>query len=249
MGYSKHGDLPALDPHALQNLTDKIQDKLKMSTSAVTKDDQVRQKTTSSHKPSRKAERPKQKANVVKKELREASKKQVSVDGPKHSNQKRTKDLRHGHAKTNGVTPAEVSQNTVKAAVPAYDRLDDHEDPELDREVAALGGTRDDLRLMGAADSESEIEGEVTGKANRIGRTSTQDVLEMVRQLGLDKISAQRIDESEEEVLDEQELEDPEHGYKKHHDDTSYKSDDIGLSPAKAADAGKRRLVWLLQRG
>lgn len=82
-------------------------------------------------------------------------------------------------------------------------------DNSLDKEIRALGGTKDDFDLIANIVSESEMEDEEVRPINNSGNVLQKEILQLVRHLGVDKVAKEELmADSAPEVADEfQELE------------------------------------------
>lgn len=112
-----------------------------------------------------------------------------------------TKRLRDGQVKdtidakprVNGV-PKE--QNGHKKAPEEHSRLE--------QEILALGGSKDDLKLIEDAASDSELEDDNTGSKKPPSKGLKKELLRLVQELGIEK-TAQDVDESVDANFDEDE--------------------------------------------
>lgn len=74
---------------------------------------------------------------------------------------------------------------------------------DFQNEVLSFGGTQADIDLVEAAESESEIEGGETLNISRSEQNSSLDVPKIIRQLGLDKMSAVDVFDVDQEIEDQ----------------------------------------------
>ena len=113
------------------------------------------------------------------------------------------KRLRDGRVKATGSVRRRDDVNNIKLG----SRQENPLLPErgnIQDEIEALGGTKDDLELIADVQSDSEIEGDTTGLDGASGGSLTKELQKMVRQLGVDK-AAQK------EILEPQNSEEEEH--------------------------------------
>lgn len=87
--------------------------------------------------------------------------------------------------------------------------IESDKDNGLDKEIRALGGTREDFDLIANNVSESEMEDGEVRPIKHPGNVLQKEILQLVRQLGLDKVAKEELmADSASEVADEvQELE------------------------------------------
>lgn len=201
-----------LNPDALRSLTEKIETTLKKpGKGANLKDVPVRSKTKA--------------PNVKKKSGEHSSKTPVSTSVVKAvSNgsseivkQKPTmalktnqgkKRLRDGRVKEESYGRKGHDVNNIKLGSrnrkPALGK-----DTKFDEEVRALGGTKEDVGLVAEVVSESEMEDEEAGLGKNLRNGLEKEILQLVRQLGVDRMGRNELmagSESEEaDGVDEQE--------------------------------------------
>ena len=83
-------------------------------------------------------------------------------------------------------------------------------DNNIDEEIRALGGTKEDVDLIANLMSGSEIEDEEAGPRKELGDGLEKEVLQLVRQLGVDRVSQKEVmtDSESEEAEEIEKLED-----------------------------------------
>ena len=83
-------------------------------------------------------------------------------------------------------------------------------DNNIDEEIRALGGTKEDVDLIANLISGSEIEDEEAGPSKELGDGLEKEVLQLVRQLGVDRVSQKEVmaDSESEEGEEIEKLED-----------------------------------------
>ena len=100
------------------------------------------------------------------------------------------KRLRDGRVKVTGSVRKREDVNTVKLGhKPERTLL--QEKSNIEDDIEALGGTKDDLELIADVPSDSEMEGNPSGFNGASGDSLTKELDKMVRRLGVDK-AAQR---------------------------------------------------------
>ena len=83
-------------------------------------------------------------------------------------------------------------------------------DNNIDEEIRALGGTKEDVELIANLMSGSEIDDEDAGPSKELGDGLEKEVLQLVRQLGVDRVSQKEVmaDSESEEAEEVEKLED-----------------------------------------
>ncbi|KAL9028944.1 MAG: hypothetical protein Q9196_002750 [Gyalolechia fulgens] len=107
------------------------------------------------------------------------------------------KRSRDGQVKGSVDTNRPINTPKVKKS-----RNEDSVDPSrFEQEILALGGTADDLKLIGDVASESEFEGGTSGFDKPAAKGLKKDLLSLVQELGIEKVS-QEVDEDSESDQD-----------------------------------------------
>lgn len=174
-----------IEPDALLGLTERIESNLKnQGKRAMSKDAPTRSKTETSH--------------IKKKDGEIAGKAPVSglaakAFGNGHTaieKQKPTvarKRLRDGRVKEDVSGSKSDDVDTVMLETKNRQNGSSNE-INVDEEVRALGGTKEDLNLITDVLSESEMEGKEAGSSTKSGTDIKKDLLRLVRQLGVDRV-------------------------------------------------------------
>lgn len=195
------------NPDALRSLTEKIESTLKTpGKGANPKDVPVRAKNKN--------------PNLKKKSGEDLSKAPASTSAVKAINhgstvigkQKPTmalkasqgkKRLRDGRVKEESYRRKERDVNTIKLGGRNW-KPGSGEETKLDEEVRALGGTREDVELIAEVVSESEMEDEEAGLGKTLRDGLEKEILQLVRQLGVDRVGRNELmADSEPEEADE----------------------------------------------
>lgn len=153
-------DIPELKADALSNLTARIADKLKKSTVGV----------KTNNKPA--------KARREKVERNQKHPSQTSVPAPKEQHGK--KRLRDGQVKE--PRSVETKGNASKARS-KEDRNRASSRAQIEEEILALGGSKEDLDLVADLASESELEGDEPSKAPR--NNLKKELMKFVQDIGI----------------------------------------------------------------
>lgn len=181
-----------LNPDTLSLITKKIEANLRDSqteqapprtkdTSEIRKQNQVQKKIVTSSKPNRQQDP----VSAHKKENKTA------VSDSKPQGQKR---LRDGQLKDSVFVRSQPNgaQNRQKSR-----HVHSLERSRLEQEILALGGSKDDLKLIEEEESRSEFEGGASGSEKPATGGLKKELLQLVRELGIEKVSKE-VDEGSE---------------------------------------------------
>ena len=212
-GSQVHDDgLPDLNPDALLSLTQKIETNLKKpDKGAVSKAAPARPQANKLRKEKANGElnrssgpkaRPKEQSNGKSPSIG----KQKPAPTPKSSQGK--KRLRDGQVKEPGFVKSGDYVNGIKLGTGTQKPAAEN-NAEIEEDIQALGGTKDDLDLVADAPSDSEMEGEAAEVGETSGRDLRKELQQLVRQLGVDKRPQKDLSETT-DTEDEGEVQNPE---------------------------------------
>ena len=102
------------------------------------------------------------------------------------------KRLRDGQVKATGSVRKANDVNKIKLG-PRPEKTLLPERSNIEDDIEALGGTKDDLELIADMPSGSEMEGDTTGFDGASGDSLTKELQKLVRQLGVDKAAQKEI--------------------------------------------------------
>ncbi|KAL9595138.1 MAG: hypothetical protein Q9219_006626 [cf. Caloplaca sp. 3 TL-2023] len=100
--------------------------------------------------------------------------------GPKPQGKKRSRD---GKVKDQTQSKSELNDAPPKSKTEKQDGLDR---ARLEQEILALGGNKDDLKLIEGADSGSEYEGGIAGPEKPARKGLKKELLQLVQELGIE---------------------------------------------------------------
>ena len=189
--------LPHFNSDTLERLTQKIASKIKKPDSGtVSKAPNVKPKKNkldhfeSKRELSNKAKASKSIATVQSNGTSPAT--EPIETAPRSKSGQGKKRLRYGRVKATGsvrrgndVNNIKLGSRSEKTLLPERSNIQD--------EIEALGGTKDDLELIADVQSDSEIEGDTTGLDRATGGSLTKELQKLVRQLGVDKAAQKEI--------------------------------------------------------
>lgn len=204
--------IPDLSPESLRSLTDQIESNLKTQGTRANLNDT--------------AARPKAKTPSVEKNSGDhTAKSPISASAIQIASYRTTaigkqrptgalkprlgkKRLRDGRIKEES-DGTKGSNTSAKKVEPRKRTIGSDKGNSLDKEIRALGGTKDDFDLIANVVSESEMEDEEVRPINNPGNVLQKEILQLVRQLGVDKVAKEELmADSAPQVADEvQELE------------------------------------------
>ena len=215
---STENQIPDFNTDTLRNLTEQIASNFKrqgnQGKGPILKDTTARLKTRPSN---------------AKKELGEhAIKTPVSTSSasngiPAKGNQKPTVALKPSQAKkrsrdgrikerSGGMEGEDVGPSKPEASKPQNSKriLGSEINNNIDEEIRALGGTKEDVDLVANLMSGSEIEDEEARPSKELGDGLEKEVLQLIRQLGVDRVSQKEVmaDSESEEAEEVEKLED-----------------------------------------
>ena len=188
---STENQVPEFNPDALRSLTEKIESNLKGQVKgAISTDTSVRPKTKTPNVKKKSGENT-AKAPVSKSAIkiashdRTATGKQKPTVAPKTT--QGTKRLRDGRVKQESYRTKGDDVNTIKLGS-RISKIGSDNNTNIDEELIALGGTKEDVDLIADLMSESEMEGQAAGPDKILGNGFEKEILQLVRQLGVDRI-------------------------------------------------------------
>ena len=233
--------VPDFNQDALRSLTGKIEGNLKnQGKGAISKDAPVRPKTTT--------------PNVKKKTGENISKTPVSISAVKVASNDTTakgkqkpavalkttqgkKRLRDGRVKEVRHRTTGDKVNTIQLGSRNL-KIGSDKNTDIDEEMIALGGTKEDVDLIADIMSESEMEGEAAGPHKKLEDGFEKEILQMVRQPGVDRVGKRELmaGSESEEVNKIRDLEE-----NRNYDTASSNEMTTGVKPAlkTAASVGK----------
>ncbi|KAL2051761.1 hypothetical protein ABVK25_007917 [Lepraria finkii] len=208
-----HDDgLPDLNPDALLSLTQKIETNLKKPDEGVVfkaaparpQANKLRKEKADGklNKSSEPKARPKEQSNGKSPSIG----KQKPALAPKPSQGK--KRLRDGQVKEPGFVKSEDNINGIKLGTRTQKPATEN-NAEIEEDIQALGGTKDDLDLVADAPSDSEMEGEAAEVDETSGRDLRKVLQQFVRQLSVEKRPQKDLSETT-DTEDERKLQNPE---------------------------------------
>lgn len=183
--------VPDFDQDALRSLTEKIEGNFKgQGKGAISKDAPARVKTTTP-KVKKKIGENTSKTPVSTSTVKVASNDTTAMGKHKSAVALRTtqgkKRLRDGRVKEERHRTIGDDVNTIKLGS-RNSKTGSHRNTEIDEEMIALGGTKEDADLIADVMSESEMEGETAEPHEQLGDGFEKEILQMVRQLGVDRV-------------------------------------------------------------
>lgn len=239
--------VPDFNQDALRSLTEKIEDNLKsQGRGAISKDAPAKPKTTT--------------PKVKKKNGGNTTKTPVSISAVNISSNDTTamgkqkpavalrttqgkKRLRDGRVKEERNRTIGDDVNTIKLGS-RNTKIVSNENTDIDEEMVALGGTKEDVDLIADVMSDSEMEGEAAGPPEKLADGFEKEILQMVRQLGVDRVGMRELmaDPESEEANRMKDLEE-----NRKYDTASSNEVSTGVKPAlktaTSVDKGQRSLV------
>lgn len=201
-GQLKEGQLPALDSDVLSKLTQRIKSNLeKRENATVRKSTPARPKVKKEErKPVEGESRPN--ASTSKPAVRTPNgKSSLSVKpslNPATKLNQGKKRLRDGRLKEHNIQKIPRSVNSITLGTRASSTAEGGV-LDIDEDMKAVGGTKEDVDLIADASSESEIEG---GEGEQVGGDMQKELQQLIRQLGVDKIG--RKEQREDANLEEE---------------------------------------------
>ena len=182
--------VPDFNQDALRSLTEKIESNLSQGKGATSKDAPARPKTTP--------------PKVKKKTGENATKTPVSISAVKIASHGTTsmgkqkpavalrtaqgkKRLRDGRVKEERHRTIGEDVNAIKLGS-RNSKTGSDKKADIEEEMMALGGTKEDVDLIADIISESEMEGEAAGPHKKLGDGFEKEILQMVRQFGVDRV-------------------------------------------------------------
>ena len=194
---SQASQLPQFNADTLERLTEKIASKIKKpNNSTVSKAGKAELKKNrpehvgSKQELSNKAKAPRPIFAVQSNGTTPATKVIETASRPKPGQGK--KRLRDGRVKTTSSAGKGNDVNNIKLG-PRPEKTLLPEKSNIEDDIEALGGTKDDLDLIADVPSDSEIEGDTTGFDGASGGSLTTELQKLVRQLGVDKVAQKEI--------------------------------------------------------
>ncbi len=196
--------VPDFNPDALRTLTEKIESNFKNQGKGVrSKDAPARAKIEASNA------RKKTRENATKAQVSASAVKAASNGSTATGRQKSTaalkttqgkKRLRDGRVKEASYGTKVGDVNATKLGT-RQRNIGPDKDTNIEEEVRALGGTKEDVDLIANVMSESEMEGEKSALSKKSGNGLEKEILQLVRQLGVDTVGKKAlmaVSESEE---------------------------------------------------
>ncbi len=189
--------LPHFNSDALESLTKKIASTIKKpDNGTVSKTPKLKPKKNrlkhggNNGEPSNKAQTPKPTPAVQSNGTSPTTK--AIVTAPTSKSGQGKKRLRNGQVKVTSSVRKGADVNNVKLG-PRPERTLLQEKSNIEDDIEALGGTKDDLELVANAPSDSEMEGDTEGFDGASGGSLTKELQNLVRRLGVDKAAQKEI--------------------------------------------------------
>lgn len=223
-----------MNPNALSSLTKKIEVNLKNTQSERLPQGQKGQSSARAQNGGRK--KTVQSSRPIDGQNPEAA--QTKVNGILQSKPQAKKRLRDGRLKESAHTlprPNGIQQKQASL------KSNSEEHTRLEEEILALGGSKEDLKLIEDAESESELEAGTTTNEKPKSKSLKKELLQLVKELGIQQAS-QDVDESPESDQDENRVADQ--AEEKRMTDAPRKVTDV--TQAKNAKGGASEYVRIL---
>lgn len=200
-------DLPDLNPDSLLSLTEKIQNNLKKIPNEKIRKAPVvkpngRKQAPQSLQPVEPPAKPAKPPTVVEGQsnggVKSVRKKSVHIPKP----QQGKKRLHDGKFK--GLSNSRSDVNSVKLG--AKGNKASKESFNIEEEILALGGTKDDYELIAEALSDSEIEGHDPDQTKASPGDLQKDLARLVKELGVEKAHVKEMEEYSDSEVDEESM-------------------------------------------
>lgn len=199
--------VPDFNPDALRSLTEKIESNFKNQGKGVSSKDAPARPKTKTTNVQKKTGENSAKALISTSAVKAASNGSTATGRQKPTVALKTsqgkKRWRDGRVKEEKKGTRGGDVNAIKLGT-GNRKIDLDNDTNIDEEMKALGGTKEDVDLIANAMSESEMEGEEAGPSKNLGNGLERELLQLVRQLGADRVGKKEVmANSESEEADE----------------------------------------------
>lgn len=233
-GFAHDSEDLIMNPNAVSSLTKKIEVNLKNTQSERLPQGQKGQGSARGQNGGR--EKMVQSSRLIDGQSPEAA--QTKMNGILHSKPQGKKRLRDGRLKESAHTlprPNGIQQKQEGL------KSNSEEHTRLEEEILALGGSKEDLKLIEDAESESELEAGTTTDEKPKSQSLKKELLQLVKELGIQQ-AFQDVDESPESDQDENRVADQ--AEEKRMTDAPRKVTDV--TQAKNAKGGASEYVRIL---